>query len=149
MTVLLKEEMKKGKNLADNSQHVIFIYLFYVLHISNSSQSRRIETNQSNLSSLCVSARQDREPGPAAERRDEGGNPGQGLAASRRQKCGAHPADCKETHHLVTEEHRQAAAKGAGGKQISQKTHFRRRFHLSVMCGALILSYCDSYCMWD
>lgn len=38
MTVLLKEEMKKGKNLADNSQHVIFIYLFYVQKNRNKSK---------------------------------------------------------------------------------------------------------------
>lgn len=149
MMVLLKEEMKKGKNLADNSHlsSMWFLFIYFTccafLIVPKAEEQKQIKA------CVCVSAWQDREPGPAAERRDEGGNPGQRLAASRRQKCGAHPADCKETHHLVTEEHRQAAAKGAGGKQISQKTRFRQRFHLSVMRGTLILSYFDSYCMWD
>lgn len=60
------------------------------------------------------------EPGTAAQRGDEGGHPGQRFAASRGQKCWAHPADCQEAHHLFTEEHSQAAAQGAGGKKAEQ-----------------------------
>lgn len=101
---------RRWKRVKCDFRHMICIYLANVVVVFTcytvvpKSISCRftlaLRTNILNIckkqpcKSSCVYPWQYWEPGPTAERRDEGWHPGERPAASRRQKRRAHPADC-------------------------------------------------------